>query len=599
MTDQSQTIRMVPLADLYLHPLNPRQSVPDDDIRAMAQSLASAGLLQNLCGIEDQGRIGIVAGGRRLRGLKLLAAEGAELPLIPVQLAPDATTARAWALAENVTHAALHPAEEIRAYGQQAAHGVPVESIARAFAKTERHVRQRLKLAGLPAEVLDLLAADRLGLSAAEALCLTEDPERQIALAQTAAVRNLSAAQIRAELTAAAVPASDRRAVFLGLADYEARGGRISRDLFTEDAFLEDPALLEELWTEKLIAETERLRAEEGWAWAEHDLDAYMPWSRTEKLDRITPPPVDLPEGDAAELERLQALPWQERSEEDDQRIEALRARMVGDFTDDQRASGGIITYVDREGALIIERAFARKTRGRARDGGGDQGGAAAKPALPQNARDDLRCIAHAALQTALIDQTELLLDLLAWQIEAKLPPWAGALGVTLATPSVTPEKDSSFHLDARLPEPGVDHRAETSWNAFAAFREKGKKHRNQVLARALARSAHGTTNSGFPAALAEHVEARRLIRKIWTPDAANYFGRIRPDVQVAIWEELTSAEGEELKRFADLKKADRAKELEALFSDASTQEALGLSRDQVKTIDAWLPEEMRHGQNA
>ena len=598
MTDQSQTIRMVPLQQLYLHPLNPRQSVPDEDIRAMAQSLASAGLLQNLCGVEEDGRIGIVAGGRRLRGLKLLASEGAELPLIPVQIAPDETTARAWALAENVTQAALHSAEEIRAYGQQAAHGVPVESIARAFAKTERHVRQRLKLAGLPAAVLDLLAADRIGLSAAEALCLTEDPERQTALAETAAARHLSAAQIRAELTSAAVPASDRRAVFLGLADYEARGGRISRDLFTEDAFLEDAALLDELWTEKLSAESERLRAEEGWSWAEHSTEPYSPWSLTEKFDRITAPSVELPDGDAAELERLRALPWRDRSEEDQQQIEALLARQVGDFTDEQREGAGIITYVDRAGELVVERAFAQKARKRSSNAG-DAGSSSTKPALPQNAQDDLRRIAHAALQVALIDQTELLLDLLAWQMEANLPSYAGGLGVTLAAPVIHPERDSSFHLDVRLPTPSVDHRAAATWDAFTAFREQGKKHRNQVLARGLARTAHGVTNSAFPATLAAHVNAQRQIRKIWTPDAANYFGRIRPDLQVAVWEELTGAEGEELKRFTDLKKADRAKELEGMFSDASVQEALGLSRDQVKAIDAWLPEEMRHGQDA
>ena len=46
MTDQTRTIRMVPLQELYLHPMNPRQHVPDEDVAAMAQSLASAGLLQ-------------------------------------------------------------------------------------------------------------------------------------------------------------------------------------------------------------------------------------------------------------------------------------------------------------------------------------------------------------------------------------------------------------------------------------------------------------------------------------------------------------------------------------------------------------------------
>ena len=605
MTDLSQTIRMVPLDQLLLHPMNPRQQVPDEDVAAMAQSLASAGLLQNLCGIEQDGRIGIVAGGRRLRGLQLLASQGWEarglagpIDPVPVQITRDTAEARAWALAENVTHSALHPAEEIRAYGDQATHGVPVETIARAFGKTERHVRQRLKLAGLAAPVLDLLAADKIGLSAAEALCLSEDPARQTAMAETAAARGLSAAQIRNELKGASIPASDRRAIFLGLVEYEAEGGTVARDLFTDDAFLEDAALLERLWSAKLEREAARISEEEGWSWVEVSPDSYTPWSLIDKLERLWPEPVELPEGDAEELDRLQSLHPEERTAAQTSRMRDLTRRAAGDFSDDQRESGGIIVYVNSSGELTIDRAWRKPERRKAKDGSAE-GPGRDKPALPQNAVEDLRRIGHAALQVALIDQTELLLDLFAWQCEARLPSWGGALGISLAEPMIRPEKDSGFHHDARLPDLSPDTSAARGWDAFTAFREKGKKHRNQVLARSLARTANGPSNGPLAEILAQHVDARRMVRKIWTPDAANYFGRIRPDLQVAIWEELTGAEGDELKRFTDLKKGDRAKELEALFADTSVQEALGLSRDQVKAIDAWLPNELRHGQDA
>lgn len=605
MTDLSQTIRMVPLDQLLLHPMNPRQQVPDEDVAAMAQSLASAGLLQNLCGIEQDGRIGIVAGGRRLRGLQLLASQGWEarglagpIDPVPVQITRDTAEARAWALAENVTHAALHPAEEIRAYGDQATHGVPVETIARAFGKTERHVRQRLKLAGLAAPVLDLLAADKIGLSAAEALCLTEDPDRQAALAETAAARNLNAAQIRHELKAAAIPSTDRRAAYVGALEYEASGGRITWDLFSEVSYFEDEALLDELFLAKLDRETKEVQEREGWAWAELTKESWPPYERTGKLLPITPEILELPEGDQRELDELdRMMPW-ERSTEQDKRREDLRARTIGDFTDEQREAAGVFTFVDRKGELQVERAFQKQeAHGVSAGDGQPSKGETQKPALPQNAVEDLRRVSHAALQVALIDQTELLLDMLAWQIEGNLPTYSAALGVTLATPVIEPEKDSGFRLDARLPAPDVDHRADGNWDAFIGFRDKGKKHRNQVLARALARSANGQFMGQLSQALARHVGAERVIRKIWTPDAANYFSRIRPDMQVAIWEDLTGAEGDELKRFTDLKKADRAKELEALFADASVQEALGLSRDQVKAIDAWLPEEMRGAQ--
>ena len=56
----------VPLADLYLSPLNPRQEHDPKGIAALAESLRACGLLQNLAGLPDvAGRVGIVAGGRQ------------------------------------------------------------------------------------------------------------------------------------------------------------------------------------------------------------------------------------------------------------------------------------------------------------------------------------------------------------------------------------------------------------------------------------------------------------------------------------------------------------------------------------------------------
>jgi ParB family chromosome partitioning protein len=48
------------------------------------------------------------------------------------------------------------------------------------------------------------------------------------------------------------------------------------------------------------------------------------------------------------------------------------------------------------------------------------------------------------------------------------------------------------------------------------------------------------------------------------------------------------------MERFAKLKVGEKRKELEKLFNDASTQEALGLSRSEVAAIDSWIPETMK-----
>lgn len=85
-------------------------------------------------------------------------------------------------------------------------------------------------------------------------------------------------------------------------------------------------------------------------------------------------------------------------------------------------------------------------------------------------------------------------------------------------------------------------------------------------------------------------------IRRVWTPDGPTYFSRLSPPAMEAIWAELLELDTDDdrIAAFARLKKAVKVKELSAMFSDASAQEALGLSRDQVAAIDAWLPPEMR-----
>ena len=70
------------LDDLILSPLNPRQEASAAGIAALAASIRAVGLMQNLGGYPtEDGRIGIVAGGRRLRALQRRSG-GNALPLL-------------------------------------------------------------------------------------------------------------------------------------------------------------------------------------------------------------------------------------------------------------------------------------------------------------------------------------------------------------------------------------------------------------------------------------------------------------------------------------------------------------------------------------
>ncbi|MEL6754771.1 MAG: ParB N-terminal domain-containing protein, partial [Pseudomonadota bacterium] len=99
MTNQSKhsndaTIIYASLDQLYLHELNPRQEVAQEAVETLAESIKTCGLLQNLGGLQDEsGKIGIVAGGRRLRALAYLAQSDLAqetVKSVPVLLAKDA-----------------------------------------------------------------------------------------------------------------------------------------------------------------------------------------------------------------------------------------------------------------------------------------------------------------------------------------------------------------------------------------------------------------------------------------------------------------------------------------------------------------------------
>ncbi|WP_134681419.1 ParB/RepB/Spo0J family partition protein [Paracoccus ravus] len=246
MNEQSRIVADAthfPLSQLMLSTMNPRQHVEEAEVAELAESIWTAGLIQNLAGIETTtGEIEIVAGGRRLRALQFLEARHddleqtrPELANPPVRIAPDVPTAQAWALAENAARRDLHPADEIRAYGKMAQSGAPVSAIARAFAVSEKHVQRRLALAGLPEAVIAALAANEISLGMAAAFTISADEARSLEVLDLCKSRDWSEHQIRKALKPEAVKLSDRRASFVGLEAYQAAGGRVSRDLFAED----------------------------------------------------------------------------------------------------------------------------------------------------------------------------------------------------------------------------------------------------------------------------------------------------------------------------------------------------------------------------
>ena len=94
--------------------------------------------------------------------------------------------------------------------------------------------------------------------------------------------------QIKQMLKPDAVRGTDRRVLFVGQDAYEAEGGRMTGDLFSDQQYFDDVAMLDELFSRKLAAAVQAAKAE-GWTWAEAIGDSYIGYYELEnrKLDRI------------------------------------------------------------------------------------------------------------------------------------------------------------------------------------------------------------------------------------------------------------------------------------------------------------------------
>ncbi|MEN9855966.1 MAG: hypothetical protein RLZZ157_1092, partial [Pseudomonadota bacterium] len=267
-------VQMIALKALQPSPLNARRIDKKVAIDELAASILAHGLLQGLAVVEiGGGRYQVSAGGRRLAALKLLLKRKAITPdfVVPCQVVP-ADLAEEASLAENVQRVAMHPLDEVEAFGRLATEGQSEDAIAARFGASVRHVRQRLALSALSPTLKDAFRKGELGLDAARAFCLVPDHERQNGVFAIMPKPVSNAYAVRSYLTQGAVRASDRLAKFVGLEAYEAAGGVVRRDLFEEElVFLDSPDVLTALATAKL----EELRAPllaQGWGWVNINL---------------------------------------------------------------------------------------------------------------------------------------------------------------------------------------------------------------------------------------------------------------------------------------------------------------------------------------
>ncbi len=390
--DPSKHMILVPLSRLVSRSTgrNVRKTVPRMSIPELAASIQRVGLLQNLIVIPatDGEHYEVVAGGRRLAALKLLAkkhriAKDWQVPCLQVA---DGT-ARTASLTENVQREAMHPADQFEAFAALVAEGRPIEDIAADFSVTPLVVQRRLKLANVSPRLMADYRADALSLDQLMALSITDDHAAQEAAFYDAPQWQRQPSALRERLTEREIDAYRHPLVrFVGLDAYEQAGGGIRRDLFAEgDAgvYLTDAALLERLAQDKLAGIAAEVKAE-GWAWADAtpamthaDLHAFQraPRERREPSKREAQRIEKLQEKmraigeavdaamDADDEDKADAL--QEEGEALGEQLQALEDGLQGYGANVKAAAGAIVT-IDRNGEAVIHRGLLREAEAKA-----------------------------------------------------------------------------------------------------------------------------------------------------------------------------------------------------------------------------------------
>ncbi|OWR33930.1 chromosome partitioning protein ParB [Stenotrophomonas pavanii] len=652
--DPSKNLILVPLSRLVSRPTGRNvRKTPRMSILELAASIQRVGLLQNLIvtATADGERYEVVAGGRRLAALKLLAKKHriSKEWEVPCLLVADGT-ARTASLTENVQREAMHPADQFEAFAALVAEGRPIEDIAADFSVTPLVVQRRLKLANVSPRLLADYRAEAVSLDQLMALAITDNHAAQEAAFYDAPTWQRSPHNLRDRLTEREIDAHQHPLVrFVGLNAYEAAGGGTRRDLFAEadsGVYLTDATLLERLAQDKLASLAAEVKAE-GWAWVDAtpgtthaDLQAFQRAPRqrrspnkreAQRIEKLQTKMQALAEAvdaalDADDEEKADAL--QEEGEHLGEQLQALEDGLQ-DYGEAVKAAAGAIVTIDRNGEAVIHRGLMREAEAKAlrtlerlRQGFGSEGEAGnddtgeeaddAPKAAAMSDRLAQRLSAHrtAALQIEVARHPQvalaaLVLGMVQIVLQGSHYGHDLPLGVKLTQQDRLegmapdwPESPAAVAL-RELQQVAGEALPDDSAELFAVLLAKSQ----DELVRLLAVCVASTVDVVTPRAT-QHQPGAELAQAVglnmaawWQPTADGYFQHVP---KAAILEAVGAFAPSHVTRLAKLKKGDIASEAErladgtgwmpAIFAAEATQQA---AQEVVTDEAAEAPEEI------
>ena len=621
------TATLVALSGLELHPANVRSAAAycETSVQALAANIQAVGLLQPLLVQKlDTGGYGVLAGGRRLAALKLLAGDRKVKGFtgktkVACHVVPeDAPATAALSLSENEMVAPMCAIDRYEAFAAlRDEDGLDIAAIARMFGLGERPVRETLRIGLVHGDIRAAHRAGDLALETLKAFAAHPDPEVQLEVftGLSSEGGRVEHWQVKRALDERGVRQGDALGQFV-LEGYRDAEGPIAADLIEADSILSDTGLVQVVLARKLDDLAEEARAELGFAWAEHRIDP--DWDAFEAYGRVYPQPVDLDEATQAQVDALAAKiddlaeayeaaeDWDEkdRLEEESDALQAEVDGLTTAYRSEEAATAGVIA-VWRYGGVQMMPGLVRPEDKPVEDGKGQSGSVPGEdadtgPKISGKLSEQMAHVRTRAVGLALAQCPDLARDYSEFLLIRGVCGGCGyianstTISASVASHGPTEPEGSLAQIETGFETVTAD--LDFGWleqggaDAFVAFRALNKADRDGLLAYAVAQTLNPCTVPGLRdgvRAMAER-EALPNIRDAWVPDAAFLSRLTKPDLLTILRDlGLTS----EAKVYKDGKKSNLVDYMVKLFAEPFAT----LTDSQLAAVTSWAPDLMAH----
>lgn len=604
--NQHATLRSAPHHRMVISKYNVRnKGTNNDELKVLVRA---HGVLHNLIGYQQlvdgvpTGVIEIVGGRRRHTVVGELIAEGyfPEDYDLYYLLVTEAEAIEI-SLAENLGRVNMHPADVCWAMLTLSQAGRSLEDIGLAFRLDVLEVKRRLKLANLSPRLLDLYRNDDADFKQMMALAISDDHAAQEQAWDSLGKFNRSPHELRRLLTDQQINIkTDRLALYVGVDAYEKAGGKIARDLFSDNGtgYMSDAALLERLAVAKMDKQRAKL-GKEGLGWVE--IIPRGDHAALAEFGRVRTVPSELSgeqQAWAAALEERMALLAERMAlldEDDGGAGEEEVARLEAEYEElaaqrrainatrenvphpEDKALAGAVVLIDESGQLVVRRDLIRpadKAKMVALPGSADAAAAPRRTRATHSDRLTHELTSHrtAALQAEMMDQSDVALVFLTYTLMLRVLqkyPGQTLAKISLSGPALANVAVKSAAGDAFLTRkhqligklPGCDH--DDGWLPWLLQQPQAVV--LELLAFCVA-SALDATQDREAECPQFSTLARALqldMTKWWRPTAANYFNHVSKDRMMSVLTQAVSAEAaiplEKMKKPVAAEAAERA----------------------------------------